>query len=80
LIEKFLDLERLGQFVGTGSRLLGFVVFKNGVANSNALVTNVRAGIIAGGGDQLPDYILALMAKGTPQGFIRSGTLHAFFS
>jgi hypothetical protein len=70
LVEEFFHLERLGKFVGTGGGLLGLIVFENGVADSYALIANVRTGIIAGGGDQLPDYILALMTKRASQGFI----------
>jgi hypothetical protein len=70
LIEEFFHLERLGKLVGAGGGLLGFIVFENGIADRYALVANVRTGIIAGGGDQLPDYILALMTKRAPQGLI----------
>jgi hypothetical protein len=70
LIQEFLHLERLGELVGAGGGLLGLIVFENRVANGYALVTDVRTGIIAGGGDQLPDYILALMTERASQGFI----------
>jgi hypothetical protein len=53
------------------------VVFKNGVANSDALVTNVGARIIRGGGDQLTNYVLTLVTKRTTQRFVRAGSFHA---
>ena len=59
---------------------LDLVVFQNRVADRDALVANVGTGIIAGGGDQLSDYVLTLVAERTPQSIIGSGTLHADFS
>ena len=53
---------------------------KNRVADGDALVADVSPGIVAGGRDQLSDYVLALMAKGTTQSIIGSGTLQAIFS
>jgi hypothetical protein len=52
------------------------VVLQNGVANRNALVTDIRSGVIAGGGDQLTYDVLALMAKGTAQRLVGSSSLH----
>jgi hypothetical protein len=52
------------------------IVFKNRIADCNALVTNVRLRIIGGRGDQLPNNILAFVAEGTTQSIIRASALH----
>src|ERR1035438_9100458 len=41
------------------------VVLEDGIADSNALVADVRTRIVAGGGNQLSDYVLTLMTKRT---------------
>ena len=56
--------------------LLMAVIFENGVADSNTLVTNVGARIIRGGGDQLTNNILALVTKRTTERIIRASSLH----
>jgi hypothetical protein len=63
LIQELLDFQGLGNLIGTAGSGLGLVVFEDRVANGNALVADVRAGIVAGGGDELTDYVLAFMAK-----------------
>jgi hypothetical protein len=65
LIEKFLHFERFGNFVRRPGGSLNLVVFQDGIANGDALVADVRPRIVAGRRDQLADYVLALMAKGT---------------
>ena len=45
--------------------LLIAVVLENRIADGNALVADVGARIIRGGGDQLTDNILAFMTKRT---------------
>ena len=52
------------------------IVFENRIADRDALVTNIRLGIVGGRGDQLPDYILAFVAEGTTQSIIRASALH----
>jgi hypothetical protein len=42
------------------------VIFEDGVANGYALIADIGSGVIAGGGDQLADNILTLMAERTP--------------
>jgi hypothetical protein len=43
------------------------VVLEDRVADADALVANVGAWIIGGGGDQFSNYILAFMAERTTQ-------------
>jgi hypothetical protein len=80
LIQKLLYFQRLGDLVGGTGRGLDLVIFENGIAHGNALVADVGAGIVAGRGDELSDYVLTLMTKRTSQSIIGSGTLHAVFS
>src|SRR5262249_5262930 len=80
LVQELLDFERLRNFVGGAGRGLDLVVLKNRVANGNALIADIRTGVIAGGRDELSDYVLALMTKRTSQSIIGSGTLPAVFS
>jgi hypothetical protein len=80
LVKKLFDLEGLGNLVGNPGRRFDPVVLQYGVAYSNTLVANICARIVAGGRDELSDYVLTLMAKRTPQSIIGSGTLHAIFS
>jgi hypothetical protein len=41
------------------------VVFQNGIANSDALITNIGPWIVAGGGNEFTDHVLTFMAKRT---------------
>ena len=77
LVEKLLHFQRLGYLIREPGGSLDLVVLQNRVADRNALVADISAGIIARGRDEFPDYVLALMAKRTPQSIIGSGTLHA---
>jgi hypothetical protein len=65
LIEKLFDFERFWNFVGSTGRRLDLVVFEDGIADGNALVADVGARVVAGGGDELSDYVLALMTERT---------------
>jgi hypothetical protein len=49
LIEEFLDFEGLGELVRAGGWGFGAVVFEDGVADRNALVTYVCPRIVARG-------------------------------
>jgi hypothetical protein len=80
LIEELLDLKRFGDLVGRPGRRLDLVVFQNGIADGNALIANIRPRVIAGRGDELANYVLALMAKRTAQSIVGSGTLQAVIS
>jgi hypothetical protein len=80
LIEKFLDLKRLGDLVGRPGRWLDLVVFQDGIADGDALIADIRPRIVAGRGDELTNYVLALMAKRTAQSIVGSGTLQAVIS
>jgi hypothetical protein len=80
LIQELFYFQRFGDFVGSPGRGFDFVIFENRVANGNALIADVGSGIVARGGDQLSDYVLAFVTKRTPQSIIGSGTLHAVFS
>jgi hypothetical protein len=66
LVEKLLHFQWLGYLIRDPGGSLDLVVFQNRVANGNALVADISAGIIARGRDEFPDYVLALMAKRTP--------------
>jgi len=66
LIQKLLHFQGFGDLVGGSRGGFDFVVFENGVADSNALVANISARIVAGRGDEFPDYVLTLMTKRTP--------------
>jgi hypothetical protein len=63
--------------MGKPGGLVDLVILQYRVAYGNALVADVGAGVIAGGRDELTDYVLALMAKRASQGIIGSGALHA---
>jgi hypothetical protein len=41
------------------------VVFKYGIADGDALVTDIGSGVVGRGRNQLPDYILTLVTKRT---------------
>src|ERR1700674_2472882 len=62
--------------MGSPVLLLMPVILKNGVAHSNALVTNIGARIIRGGGNQLTNNILALVTKRTTQRIVQASSLH----
>jgi hypothetical protein len=80
LIEEFLDLKRLGDLVGRPGRRLDLVVFEDGIADRDALIADIRPRVVAGRGDELTNYVLALMAKRTAQSIVGSGTLQAVIS
>ena len=80
LIQKLLYFQGFRDLVGSSGRSLDLVVFENRVADRNAFVADVGTRIVAGGGDELSDYVLTLMTKRTSQSIIGSGTLHAVFS
>src|SRR5437773_12575643 len=65
--------------MGSGRGLIRAVVFQNGVADGDAFIADVSAGVIAGGGDELADYVLTFMTKRASQRVIGSGTFHAVF-
>jgi hypothetical protein len=66
LIQELLHFQWLGYLIPNPGGSLDLVVLQNRVANGNALVADISAGIIARGRDEFPDYVLALMAKRTP--------------
>ena len=76
LIQVFLQLEGFRQFVRGGVRLLVPVVLEDLVADRDAFIANVGAGIIARRGNQLADNVLALVAEGTAQGVVRTRSFH----
>jgi hypothetical protein len=65
LIEELLYFQRLRDLVGGPGRGLDLVVLEDGIADSNALVADVRTRIVAGRGNQLSNYILTLVAERT---------------
>jgi len=62
--------------MGRSILLLIPVVFKDGIADGNALIADVGAWVIRGGRDQFTNNILAFMAKRTTEGIVGAGTLH----
>src|SRR3954453_9836143 len=76
LVKVLLYLHWLREFVGRAVGLFLAVIFENGIADGNAFVTDVRARIVRGGGDQLSNDILAFMAERTTQRIIGACTLH----
>jgi len=63
LIQKLFYFQRFRDLIGSAGRSLDLVVFENGIAHGNAFVADVGSGVIAGGGDELSDYVLTLMTK-----------------
>jgi hypothetical protein len=66
LIQELLHFKRFGDFIGSSRRGLDLIVLEYGVADRNALVADIGARIVAGRGDEFPNYVLTLMAKRTP--------------
>jgi hypothetical protein len=66
LIQKLFDFKRFRDLVGGARGRLDLVVFQNRVTYGDALVADVSPGIVAGGRDELSDYVLTLMTKRTP--------------
>src|SRR5690242_15931038 len=52
------------------------IILQNGVADRDALITDVGPGVIARRGDQLTHDVLAFMAKRTAQRLVGSSSLH----
>jgi hypothetical protein len=80
LVQKLLNFQWLRDLVGSSRGGFDFIVLEDRVTHRDTLITNVGAGIVARRRDELSDYVLALMTKGTSQSIIGSGTLHAVFS
>src|SRR5260370_24013865 len=74
-VEELLDLGRAGKPFRRRRGLLALFIFQNGLADADAFVADVRAGIVRRRTDQLFDLFLRLMAEGTAQGLV----LVAFF-
>jgi hypothetical protein len=66
LIQEFFYFQGFGDLVGCSGRSLDLVVLEDRVADSNALIANVRTGIVAGRRNELSNYILTLVAERTP--------------
>jgi hypothetical protein len=79
LIQEFFDFERFRELAGRRGGLVSFIVFKDGIANRDTFVADVRARIIAGGRNQFPDYILTFMAERAAKRLIGSGPLQTRF-
>ena len=59
------DTDWFRDFVGGSRRRFDFVVLQDRVTDRYALVANIRTRIVAGGRDELSDYVLTLMTKRT---------------
>src|ERR1019366_6686244 len=66
LIQELFHFQWFRDLVRGPGRRLDLVVLEDGIADSNALVADIRTRIVAGRGNQLSDYVLTLMAKRTP--------------
>jgi hypothetical protein len=75
LIQKVPYFQRLRDLMRPGGNRLGFIILKNGVANRDALITDVGTRVVTWRRNQFSDDVLALVAEGTSQGIIRSGAL-----
>jgi hypothetical protein len=80
LIQEFLNLERFRNLIRGAGRRFRLVIFENRVAYGDAFIANICPRVVAGGRDELADYVLTLMTKRTSQSIIGSGSLHAFLS
>jgi hypothetical protein len=72
LVKVFLKFQRLGKFVRGAVGMLLAVILKNGIAYGDAFVADVSSRIIAGGGNELPNYVLTLMTKRTTKRIVRT--------
>src|SRR5258708_27568465 len=76
-VEKRLHFLGLGQVVGRGGGVsFRPVVFKDGIADRNALVTDVRPGVVTRGGNELGHSVLPFTAERTMQWFLRGTCLY----
>ena len=62
--------------MGRAILLLIAVVLEDRVTDGNALIVDVGAWVIRGGGDQFTNNILAFMTERTSEGIVGAGTLH----
>src|ERR1700730_11957930 len=62
--------------MGRAILLLIAIVLEDRVADGNALIADIGAWVIRGGGDQFTNNILAFMAKRATEGIVGAGTLH----
>jgi hypothetical protein len=76
LVQPFFQVLGLEEAKKGRALRLGLVVFEDGIANCNALVTNVGLGMVPGSGDELPYHFLTFVTEGTSQRFIRSVSFH----
>src|SRR5207247_3478370 len=69
-VEKPLDFRRPRKLPRRCGRLFALLVFQNRLANSHALVADVRAWLVRRRTDQLCDLLLRFVAKGAAQWLI----------
>jgi hypothetical protein len=65
LVQVLLQFQRFRKLVRRSVRLILTVIFEDGIADGYALIADVSSRIVTGGGDQLADNILTLVAKRT---------------
>jgi hypothetical protein len=53
------------------------IILNDRIAYRDTFIADVCPGIVAGGGDELSDYILAFVTERTAEGIVRSGALQA---
>jgi hypothetical protein len=66
LIQKVFNFKRFRNFMGSSGRRFRLIVFQDRVADGDTFIANICPCVIAGGRNQLTDYVLALMTKRTP--------------
>src|SRR5258706_15983675 len=76
LVQVLLQLQWLRELVGGAIGLIVAIVFQDGIAHRDALITDVGTRIVARGRDQLADNVLAFMTEGTTERVVRTSTLH----
>jgi hypothetical protein len=74
LVQVFFQFQRFRKLVLCPVRLIVPIVLQDRIAYGDAFVANVSSGIVVGGGDQLPDYVLTLVTKTTSQSVIGTCT------
>ncbi len=70
LVQIFLQFERPRQLSRRSIALIVPVILNDRITNCDAFIANVRPRIITRRGDELANYVLALMAEGTTKGIV----------
>src|SRR5215469_8081095 len=77
-VQELLNLGRAGKAARRSGSLFPLFVFEDGLANANALVADVRPGIVGRRTDELLYLFLGLMTEGTAKRFIWAVFIHVY--